>query len=107
TRKDAYPLPRIETCVDTLGGAKLFSTFDLRGSYHQVQMDPADADKTSFVTRRGTFKFKILPFGLCNVGATFQRVMDVTMSGLNFEVCLVYLDDIILFSETVHEHLQR
>src|SRR5207245_5185190 len=49
TRKDAYPLPRIETCLDTLAGAKLFSTFDLRSGYHQFQMDPADADKTSFV----------------------------------------------------------
>lgn len=84
TRKDAYPLPRIETCLDALGGSKFFSTFDLRSGYHQVKMDPADADKTSFVTRRGTFRFKVLPFGLTNAGATFQRVMDVAMLGLNF-----------------------
>ena len=81
TRKDAYPLPRIETCLDALGGARYFSTFDLRSGYHQVKMDEADADKTSFVTRRGTFKFNVLPFGLTNAGATFQRVMDVAMSG--------------------------
>ena len=107
TRKDAYPLPRIETCLDALGGARYFSTFDLRSGYHQVKMDEADADKTSFVTRRGTFKFNVLPFGLTNAGATFQRVMDIAMSGLNFSICLVYLDDIILYSSTVAEHLDR
>ena len=107
TRKDAYPLPRIEACLDALGGARYFSTFDLRSGYHQVLMDEADADKTSFVTRQGTFKFKVLPFGLTNAGATFQRVMDVAMSGLNYSICLVYLDDIILFSSTVTEHLER
>ena len=107
TRKDAYPLPRIETCLDALGGARYFSTFDLRSGYHQVKMDEADADKTSFVTRRGTFKFNVLPFGLTNAGATFQRVMDVAMSGLNLSICLIYLDDIILFSSTVTEHLER
>ena len=107
TRKDAYPLPRIETCLDALGGSRYFSTFDLRSGYHQVKMDAADADKTSFVTRKGTFKFKVLPFGLTNAGATFQRVMDVAMTGLNFVICLVYLDDIILFSSTVEEHLKR
>ena len=107
TRKDAYPLPRIETCLDALGGARYFSTFDLRSGYHQVKMDEADADKTSFVTRRGTFKFNVLPFGLTNAGATFQRVMDVAMSGLNLSICLIYLDDIILFSSTVTQHLER
>ena len=107
TRKDAYPLPRIDTCLDALGGSKIFSTFDLRSGYHQVPMDPIDADKTSFVTRKGTFKFSVLPFGLCNAGATFQRVMDVAMAGLNFDICLIYLDDIILFSKTVDEHLTR
>ena len=107
TRKDAYPLPRIETCLDALGGSRYFSTFDLRSGYHQVKMDGGDADKTSFVTRKGTFRFKVLPFGLTNAGATFQRVMDVAMTGLNFVICLVYLDDIILFSATAEEHLER
>ena len=63
------------------GGSSFFSTFDLRSGYHQVQMASEDADKTSFVTRKGTFRFKVLPFGLTNAGATFQRVMDVAMSG--------------------------
>ena len=107
TRKDSYPLPRITDCLDALGSATYFSTFDLRSGYYQVGMDEADRDKTSFVTRRGTFRFTAMPFGLCNAPGTFQRVMDVAMAGLNYEICLVYLDDIVLFSRTVKEHLER
>jgi len=107
TVKDAYPLPRIDDCLDTLAGAKLFSTFDLRSGYYQVAMDPQDAHKTTFTTRRGTYAFKVMPFGLCNAPATFQRLMDVAMTGLNFEICLVYLDDIIVFSKDVPTHLKR
>ena len=107
TAKDSYPLPRIDDCLDTLAGASWFSTFDLRSGYHQVAVDPADVHKTSFITRRGTFAFRVMPFGLCNAPATFQRLMDCVMKGLNYEVCLVYLDDIILFSATIDEHLAR
>ena len=107
TRKYAYPLPKISDCLDALGNAHYFSAFDLRYGYHQVAMAEHDKDKTSFVTRTGTYRFNVMPFGLCNAPATFQRVMDVVMSGLNFQVCLVYLDDIILFSQTVSEHLER
>ena len=71
-------------------------------------MDPSDAPKTTFLTRRGAFAFHVMPFGLCNAPATFQRPMDVTMLGLNFEICLVYLDDIIDFSDgNVQKHLDR
>ena len=93
TIKDSYALPRIDECLDTLKGATWFTTLDLRSGYHQVAMDPKDADKTAFVTRRGMYKFKKMPFGLCNAGATFQRLMDVTLSGLRYESCLVYLDE--------------
>jgi len=107
TRKDAYPLPRIDACLDALSSAKWFSTFDLRSAYHHVLVDPCDSDKTAFICPRGMYKFRRMPFGLCNAGATFQRLMDVVMSGLHFQVCLVYLDDIIIFSETVDQHLER
>ena len=107
TRKDVYPLPRIDACLDAMGGAKYFSTFDLRSGYHQVQMHEVDADKTSFVTRQGAFRFRRLPFGLCNAGSTFQRLMDIVMKGANFEICLVYLDDIIVYSEDADDHLRR
>ena len=107
TVKDAYPLPRIDTCLDSLAGAVWFSTFDLRSGFHQVRMDPKDVNKTTFVCHRGTFRFPKMPFGLCNAPATFQRLMDLTMLGLNFEICLIYLDDIILFSKDLASHMQR
>ena len=107
TRKDVYPLPRIDACLDAMGGSRFFSTFDLRSGYHQVQMHDDDADKTSFVTRKGAFRFRRLPFGLCNAGSTFQRLMDVVMKGATFEICLVYLDDIIVYSEDADEHIRR
>jgi len=95
TKKDSYPLPRIVDCLDALGSATYFSTFDLRSGYFQIGMDEDDQDKTSFLTRRGSFRFTSMPFGLCNAPATFQRLMDAVMMGLNYEICLVYLDDII------------
>jgi transposase InsO family protein/predicted aspartyl protease len=107
TKKDSYPLPRIDECLDALSSGGWFSTLDLRSGYHQVAMDPKDADKTAFVTRRGIFRWKVMPFGLCNAPATFQRLMDIVLSGLNFEICLVYLDDVIIFGSTPEQHLDR
>ena len=74
TMKDSHPLPRIDDCLDCLSGATW---------YHQVAMDERGKDKTTFVTRKGTFCFNVMPFGLCNAPATFQRLMDCTMRGLN------------------------
>ena len=65
--------------------------------YHQVAMKPEDADKTAFICKEGQFKFTTMLFRLCNAGATFQRLMDMIMAGLTYEVCLVYLDDMIVF----------
>jgi len=105
TRRDANSLPHIDSCRDALSSAQFFSAFDLRASYHQVPMDMKDADKTTFIVRTGTYRFRRLPFGLCNAGSTFQQVMDLALKGLNFNMYLVYLDDIIVFSSTVEEHL--
>ena len=107
TRKDRYPLPRIDVCLDAMATAQWFSTFDLRSSYHQVQVEPNDRDKTAFICPRGQYRFRMMPFGLCNAGATFQRLMDIVMSGLNMNVCLVYLDDIICYSVSIDQHLER
>jgi len=70
-------------------------------------MHEDDADKTTFIVRTGTYRFKRVPFGLCNAGSTFQRVMDLALNGLNFNMCLVYLDDIIVYSTDVDEHIGR
>ena len=107
TRKDGYPLPKTDQCLDAMNGSFLFSVFDLRCGFLQLKLEPADADKTAFVTRRGMYRYKTMPFGLCNAVATFQRLMDLALTGLNFEICLAYLDDIILHSKTQEEHLQR
>ena len=107
TIEDSYPLPRIDTCFDALGGARYFSTLDLRQGYWQVENDPESSDKTTFITRKGSFKFKVLPFGLSNAPAVFQRLMNMVMQGLTWEACLVFLDDIIVISSTFEQHLER
>ena len=107
TVKDVYPLPRIDGCLDTLAGSHWFSTFDLRAGYHQVALHPRDVHKTTFITRRGSYQLTVLPFGLCNAPATFERLMDLVLSGLNYEVLLVYLDDIIIFSKDLNVHFLR
>ena len=107
TVKDAYPLPRIDSCLNAMAEAKWFCTFDLRSSYHQVGVAPEDRDKTAFICPRGMYRYKTMPFGLCNAGASFQRLMDILMSGLHLEICLVYLDDIVVYAKTAEQHLER
>ena len=107
TVKDSYPLPRIDACLDSLGGAQYFSTLDLRAGYWQTELAEEDANKTAFCTRSGQYRFRVLSMGLVNAPSQFQRLMDVILSGLTFESCLVYLDDIICFSRTFEEHLER
>lgn len=107
THKDSYPLPRIDDSLDALRGSKWFSTLDLQSGFWQVPMKNSDAEKTSFVTNVGLYQFKVMPFGLCNAPATFQRLMECVLSGLNFEICLLYIDDIIVFSETFDQHIDR
>ena len=107
TRKDAYPLPRIEESLDALTGAKWFSTLDLASGYNQVAMAEADKAKTAFCTPFGLFEFNRMPFGLCNAPGTFQRLMERMFGDQRFQSVLLYLDDIIVFSSTVRQHLER
>ena len=107
TYKDSYPLPRIDMCLSTLGGSQFFSCLDLRSGYWQCEIAPEDRDKTCFVTRRGTFRFKVLSFGLANAPALFQRLMDLKLVDLTWEICLVYLDDIIVIAKDFSQHLER
>ena len=107
TKKDRYPLPRTDACLDAMNGSQWFSTFDLRSAYHQVMIHPPDREKTSFNCNRGSWQYKTMPFGLCNAGATFQRLMDAVLNGLSLQICLAYLDDVVVFSRSIEEHLDR
>ena len=107
TVRDAYPLPRIEEALDVLGKAQLFSTLDLTSGYWQVQMEEEDIPKTAFTTPMGLFECNRMPFGLSNAPATFQRLMMVCLGEQNYVTCLLYLDDIIVFSANFEEHIER
>ena len=107
TIPDAYPLPRIDDSLDALGGAKLFSTLDLASGYYQVAMEREDREKTAFVTPFGLYEYLRMPMGLATAPATFQRLMQTTMNDLAFQILLVYLDDLLVYSRTFEEHLER
>ena len=107
TRKDSYPLPRIDDALDALSGSQFFTTLDLQSGYHQVAMHPSSREKTAFVSHAGLFEYNVMSFGLTNAPPTFQRLMSRVLAGLEWKVCLIYIDDIIVFSSTFEEHLQR
>lgn len=75
--------------VDQLAGCKWFSTLDLHSGYWQIEMEPKDKAKTAFVTRNGLYQFNVMPFGLCNAPATFERLMELTLQGLHWDICLI------------------
>ncbi len=104
-RKDRYSIPNVTETLDSLGKAKIFTTLDLAAGYWQVEVKEEDRDKTAFTTARGQFRFKVLPFGLCNAPSTFRRIMDQKLKGLLHKNFLVYLDDRIIYSETSEDHL--
>ena len=104
TQKDAYPLPRIDDTLHALHGCTDFSTLDLQSGYWQVPMSPRSKPYTAFVTSQGLYEFKRMPFGLSNVPATFQRLMNTALHGLLPTHCLIYLDDIIIFGKSRREH---
>ena len=107
TRRDAYPLPRIEESLDALGGAKYFSTLDLASGYNQVAVAEQDRAKTAFCTPFGLYEFNRMPFGLCNAPGTFQRLMEHIFGDQSFQTLLLYLDDVVVFSSSFEQHLQR
>jgi len=89
---DSYPLPRIDDCLDSLGDAAIFTTLDCNAGYWQVPVAPEDRDKTTFTSYLGTYRYVRMPFGLRNAPATFQRALDIVLSGVRWQACLIYLD---------------
>ena len=107
TRKDSYPLPRIDATLDALVGASWFSTLDLKSGYHQVEMAEEDKEKTAFSYGQGLWHFKVLSFGLVNAPATFERLMERVLDGLLWKSALVYLDDVLVYGSTFEETVSR
>lgn len=105
TIEDRYPLPNIEGILDKLGRAQYFTTLDLAKGYHQIKMHPRDIHKTAFITPNGLYEYLRMPFGLKNAPATFQRVMNEVLREHINKRCVVYLDDILIFSTSLQEHL--
>ena len=99
--------PRIDDTLDSLAEQKYFTTLDLASGYWQVGMSDDSQEKTAFTTHCGLYEFRVMPFGLCNAPATFQRLMEVVLHGLIRESCLVYLDDILVIGRTFKEHVEN
>ena len=107
TKMDVFPLPRIDDSLVLLSKTKYFSTLDLASGYWQVAMDEESREKTAFVTHSGLYEFVVMPFGLCNAPATFQRLMETVLADLIRDKCIVYIDDILVMGETLEDHLQN
>ena len=95
---------RIDDTLDTLGGAQWFTTLDLAS---EVEVAQADCEKTAFAKPDRLYQFHVMAFGLCSVPGTFRRLMECALQGLHWSTCLVHLDDIIMYSRTIEEHLAR
>ncbi|XP_056332072.1 retrovirus-related Pol polyprotein from transposon 297 [Danio aesculapii] len=106
TVKDSYPLPRVDESLDFLSRGKFLTTIDLSRGYWQVPMAESSKPKAAFASHCGLFQFRVLPFGLCNAPATFQRLMNSVLAGLIYKSCAVYLDDIVVASPTFEQHIE-
>ncbi|GIY87787.1 hypothetical protein CDAR_511701 [Caerostris darwini] len=107
TIPDNFPLPNLTEMVEMLSGARYFTSMDLTSGFHQMKMHPSSAHLTGISTEFGLFEFKRMPFGLKNASASFQRLMSIVLAGLSELQINVYIDDVIVASKTVQEHLQK
>lgn len=105
TIEDKFPLPRIDEILDNLGKSQYFTCLDLSQGYHQILMDERSIEKTAFTTPQGHFEYTRLPFGLKNAPSSFQRIMNEVLSNHINKRCFVYLDDIIIFSKSLQQHI--
>ena len=107
TKMDVFPLPRVDGTLDSLAQSQYFTSLDLATGFWQVQMDASSQEKTVFATYSGLYEFRVMPFGLCNSPATFQRLMESVLSGLTQKICMVYIDDVLVIGKIFTEHLDN
>src|SRR5579871_6729633 len=106
TRKDAYPLPRIDELLDSLGNMTMFSTLDMCSGFYQIEVDLKSHEKTAFVMKYGTYQYNQLPMGLCNSPAIFQYLVDIIFAGSLRNYMVTYIDDLNIYSKTNNNHFQ-
>ena len=105
TKSDSYPIPRVDDCVDRVGDAKFVSKLDLLKGYWQVPLTTRAKEISAFATPDGLYQYKVMPFGMKNAPATFQRLINTVISGL--EGCSAYIDDVVVYSDTWERHLEH
>ena len=104
TERSAFPIPNIDEMLDSPRGTKWFSSFNLGNAYYQVELEDSSKLKTAFSTRSGQFCFTRMPFGIAAAPVTFQRLMNDILGDMIWKEALVYLDDILVFSDSEAEH---
>ncbi|CAF1363628.1 unnamed protein product [Rotaria sordida] len=107
TKKDSYPQPTVEELIQRLGGHSWFTKLDLKSGYYQIPIHQADKEKTAFITQDGLYQFEVLPMGLMNAPPTFQRIMNNIIGYKRWDYILVYLDDILVFSNSFKDHMKH
>ena len=105
--KNVFPLPRISDCLDAVAGAKFLSSFDITSGFHQVPIKVSDIPKSAFCTKYGLYEYLTMPVGMTNSKAVFQLLMELTLGSLQWHICLIYLDDVLVFGSTFEEHMER
>ena len=103
TKTDTFPIPRIDNCIDRIGNAKYITKIDLLKGFYQVPLTERAKELSAFVTPDGLFQYKVMPFGMKNAPATFQRLINNVISGI--DGCEAYIDDVLIYSDTWEEHL--
>ena len=107
TKLDSFPLPNMEDILSSLSDSMYFSTLDMARGYYQIPVDEASKELTAFSSGSALYQFKVLPFGVANGVATYQRLMSLVLAGVSWDVCIAYIDDLIVLGRSFDEHLSN